>query len=136
MIGLDLFQHTVPLQLLRNLLSAREPVLALVVAGVLVHGAVGVHDVYDGQAMPLADLEVGGVVARCDLHSPGAELGVNGRVGDNRHHPLQNGNDHVLANVFCVAVIVGVNGDGCVSQQGLRPGGSDSDGAPLPSSKG
>ena len=48
------------------------------------HQAVLIDDGDLLEAMRAADLEVGGIVARCDLERPGAELGIDMLVRDHR----------------------------------------------------
>ena len=52
----------------------------------------------DRQAVPLADLEVGGVVAWRDLHRAGPERGIDGLVRDDLHATLDLGYEHLAAH--------------------------------------
>ncbi len=104
-----------------------QPVQAL-------EGAVGGDDrvlVHDGevrQVVALADLEVVRVVRRGHLDGAGAELRVDVLVRDDRdaaagERQLDLGADEVL-----VALVLGVDGDGRVTQHRLGAGGRDDDG--------
>ena len=61
------------------------------------------------EAVPLPDLEVEGVVRRRDLHGAGAELGIDGVVGDDGNLPFDNGHPDVATDGGSVAVVVGVD---------------------------
>ena len=67
-----------------------------------------------------ADLEVVGVVAGSDLQRPGAELGVDVLVGDDRQAAADQRQQAVAADQLAVAIVVGVDGDGGVGQHRLR----------------
>ena len=64
MVRLDVVQGAPSLKLLQDGLAGVAPLIPLVGPCLLVESAVQVHDVDGGQAMSLADLEVGRVVAR------------------------------------------------------------------------
>ena len=74
-----------------------------------------------------ADLEVGRVVAGRDLERAGAELGLDARVRDHRHGPLDVRDEHLLADRVAVALVVGMHGDGDVGEDRRRPHGRDRD---------
>ena len=97
------------------------------VAGVLVHPAVRTDHGQDLELVVAADLEVGRVVAGRDLERAGAELGLDARVGDHRHGPLDVGDEHLLADRVAVALVVGMDGDGDVGEDRRRPHGRDRD---------
>ena len=61
------------------------------------HPAVGADHADLLEAVPAADLEVVGVVAGGDLQRPGAELGVDVLVGDDRQAAADQRQDAVLA---------------------------------------
>ncbi len=69
--------------------------------------------------MARADLEVGGVVGGRDLEGAGAELGLDGLVGDDGNGPVDDGKHDVLADQPGEAGVVGVHGDGGVAEIGL-----------------
>ena len=73
------------------------------------------------EAVLAADLEVVGVVAGGDLQRPGAELGVDVLVGDDRQAAADQGQDAVLADEVAVALVAGIHGDGGVGEHRLRP---------------
>ena len=77
--------------------------------------------------MALADLEVVGVVRRCDLDAAGTELHVDVLVRDHRDLPVgQRELKHFPDNVL-VPLIVRVHGHGGIAEQGLRAGRRDLD---------
>ncbi len=57
------------------------------------------------EAVLAADLEVVGVVAGGDLQRPGAELGVDVLVGDDRQAAADQRQDAVLADQVAVALV-------------------------------
>ena len=67
-----------------------------------------------------ADLEVVGVVAGGDLQRPGAELGVDVLVGDDRQAAADQRQHAVLPDQVAVALVVRVDGDRGVGQHRLR----------------
>ncbi len=81
----------------------------------------GVDDDDLCQAVAVPDLEVHRVVGGSDLHRPGAELGVDGGIGNDRDLPAEQRQPHDLADGVAIAVVVGVNGDGGVAQHRLGP---------------
>ncbi len=101
-------------------LAALEAVQAGVWAGVLVHRGVGVEHVDDRQAVPLADLVVGRVVAGRDLERAGAELPIDVGVMDHRDRAVEDRHQAGLADQMPVALVVRVHGHGGVAQDGLR----------------
>ena len=58
----------------------------------------GRHDVDAGQVVPAADLEVGRVVRRRDLHRAGAERGIHGVVGDDGDQPVHERQPELAAD--------------------------------------
>ncbi len=74
-----------------------------------------------------ADLEVERIVARGDLERPGTEAGLHPLVGDDRHAALDNGDDGLLADDGCIALVAGVDGDSDVGENRRRPHGRDRD---------
>ena len=81
------------------------------------------------QAVPLADLEVELVVSRRDLERAGAELGIDGVVGDDRHQPLEAAQRQAdePSVVRLPAFIFGMHGDGDVGRDRLGPRRRDGD---------
>ena len=72
------------------------------------------------EPVPAADLEVVGVVAGGDLQRPGAELGVDVLVGDDRQAAADQRQHAVLADQVGVALVVGVDRDRGVGEHRLR----------------
>ena len=127
-MGLDAVQVALLLQVGDHPLAGLVAVQALIaVRRVLVDVRVLVEDVDLGQVVALADLEVVEVVRRRDLDGTRALFGVGPVVGDDGQAPVDQRQDHVLADHVLVAVVVRVHGDGGVAQHGLRPGGGDHD---------
>ena len=115
------------LELGDDLLAGELAALALEGTRVLVHGAVLVEQQDNRQVVPGTALVVGQVVAGRDLHAASAELHVHGLVGDHGDFAVHEGHPHGLAHQGLEALVVGVNGNTRVAQQGLGPGGSHGD---------
>ncbi len=77
------------------------------------------------EAVLAADLEVVGVVAGGDLQRPGAELGVDVLVGDDRQAAADQGQDAELADQVAVALVVGIHRDRRVGEHRLGTHGGD-----------
>lgn len=78
--------------------------------------------------MALADLEVVRVVCRGHLDGAGAEPWVDVVVGDDRDRAVGQRQLDVPADQVLVALVVGVDGDGGVTEHRLGAGGGDDDG--------
>ena len=78
-----------------------------------------------GKPVRTPDLEVHGVVPGSDLERAGAELGIDLVVRDDWHLPLDEGDDDLPADELAVALVVRVDGDGDVGEDGRRPHGGD-----------
>ena len=100
-------------------------------------GPVGAHDVDDLEVVAQADLPVVGIVRRSDLQETGgvAGLGVGAVgvghddvvVGDDRDHPIDDGQTHHRSDQLLGARIVRVEGDGGVAEHRLGAGGGHRD---------
>ena len=97
------------------------------VAGLRAHAAVRADHHRLRQAVVAPDLEVHRVVAGRDLHRTGAERGVDACVGDHGHAALDVRDGHLSADGAAVALVVGVHGDGDVSQDRGRTHRRDGD---------
>ena len=90
-VALHLFQQAQALQLGYDGLPGFKPLHPGKAAGRLGHVAV-LPDYRDyGQAVTLADFEVGHIVAGSHLQGPGAELGFNRRISDDGDSPIHDG---------------------------------------------
>ncbi len=87
-----------------------------------------VHDREHVEPVPLPDGEVVRVVGRGDLDRAGAELRVDVGVGDDRDAPVGQRQLDPLADEVGVARVVGVDGDGGVTEHRLDAGGGHDDG--------
>lgn len=87
-----------------------------------------VHDGEVRQTVALADLEVVGVVRRGHLDGAGAELRVDVLVGDDRDPASGERQFDLRADEVRVALVVGVDGDGRVTEHRLGAGRRDDDG--------
>ena len=91
-----------------------------VLAGGLVHATVLADHADLLEPVAAADLEVVDVVAGGDLQRPGAELGVDVGVGDDRQAAPDQRQHRELADQVRVTLVVGVHGDGGVGEHRLR----------------
>ena len=91
----------------------------------VVERGIRVHDVDQRQSVPLTDLVVVEVVRRRDLDAAAAEGGVHVGIADDGDFTRGQRQAHLPADQVPVALIIGMHGDGRVTQQGFRPGGGD-----------
>ena len=106
-----------------------KAVLPLIFAGVLVHYALVVDDLYLFEIVALADKEVVGIVRRGDLDAAGAELGVDHVVlndGDDASHERY---DDLFAYEVAVLLVARVYRDSAVSEDRLWARRHDDDAA-------
>jgi hypothetical protein len=89
------------------------------------HGGRGGHYVHRGDAVPLRDLEVVGVVRRGDLHRAAAELRVRVLVADHGDAAAGERQLHLAAQERGVPRVVRMHRDGGVAEHGLRTRGGD-----------
>ena len=127
MVVLNLFQRPFGLQVGHDGLAAGEAVQARILARQLIHHALGVHDLEDGQAVAPADLEVVGVVGRGDLQGAGAEVFFNIGVGQQGDFAARARQQQGGAMEGLVALVFRVHGHGDVAGDGLRAGGGHGD---------
>ena len=80
------------------------------------HIAVKADDIDDFQAVPLANLKVGNIVARGDFQGPGAELRFNGRIADDGNGPLHNRQHCLPAHIGGIAGILGMHRHAAVAE--------------------
>ncbi len=110
-----------------------DPLLGLLlrqtgqVAGVLVHAPVETDDGDLRQPMVAPDLEVDRIVAGRDLERTGPERRIHTGVGNDRHSPLDVGNDHLLADEVPVALVVRVHRHADVTENRRRSHSRDRD---------
>ena len=104
-----------------------EPVQAVEFGSGVGDSALGVHDRRHRQLMAHADLEVVGIVCRCDFDCARAELGIDVCVGDDDELAVDERVRQGLADQVAVALVVGVHGDRGVTQHRLDAGGGHHD---------
>ena len=121
-VGLGLDHQAGGLHVLPQPAAAFEPIQPGVGTGVFIHGCVRVEHADDRQAVALADLVVGRIVAGRDLERAGGEGWVDQCVMDHRDRPIEDRHQHRLTDQVTIALVVGVHGHGGVAQNGLRPG--------------
>ncbi len=86
-----------------------------------------IHHGQRGQVVALADLEVVRVVGGGDFDCASTEFGVDVLVGDDRDVPASEWQLDLTADEVAVAVVVGMHGDGGVTEHGFSAGGGDHD---------
>src|SRR5207237_2329653 len=91
-------------------------------AGGLSHPPLEPDDRADRQAVALSDLEVDWIVAGGDLDDSGAELRIDGLVGDDPHRdrPVDRRHLERLADVLGVPPVLGMHGQTRVAELRLR----------------
>ena len=126
-VGVRLYLYEIAelFELFHNCLAALITVHAAVFAGKLVHGAVLVHHLYDGQLMAKTHLEVVGVVRGRDLNAARAVLHVGMLVGDHGYGLVYYGQNYVFADIFLISLVIRVYGHGCIAEHGLGTGGGN-----------
>ena len=77
--------------------------------------------------MALADEVVVGIVAGRHFEGAGAELRVDVFVGDDGDLALKDGHEGGTADEMGVALVIGMDGDGGVAEDGFGAGGADFD---------
>ena len=122
-VRLDLFDQSAGLEILDQLLAAREAVQPLVGAGILVHDALVGHHIDLPEAVALPHLKVVGVVRGRNLHHAGSKLRIDIVVGNHRNLPVQDRQDDRFADQILVALVARVDRHGGVAQHRLRPRG-------------
>ena len=88
-----------------------------------VHRPIGLDHRQRPQAMAAADLEVHHRMAGGDLQNTRSELGIDRRIGDDRDHPVGEGDPDLLPHIAPVSFVVGMDGQGQVGDDSLRPRG-------------
>ncbi len=119
-VGLLFAERALGAEVLDDRLLRLGDGLALVVAGLVVHAAVGADHDDLREAELAAELEVFGVVAGGDLQRPGAELDVDVVVAVDRQAAPDQRQDRVLADQVAVALVGRVHGDRGVADHRLR----------------
>ena len=123
----DLHQQTEIGQILYHGLSCLIAVHAIILRSRAVDGRIIVQDRDLRQIVTLADLEVVRVVCRCDLYSTGSEGHIGMLIPDDRDLTIRKRKLHHLADHVLIARILRIDGDGGITEQGLRTGGCDLD---------
>jgi hypothetical protein len=126
-VWLFLDDQTGGAHILPQFFAALEAVETRIRPADLGHSGLPVEHREDGQAVALTDFVVVRVVAGGDFEGAGAELAIHIVIGDDGNLAAQNWHTHFAANVFLVARVVGMDGDGGIAQDGLGAGGGDGD---------
>ena len=130
-IVLHLFQQAQAVQFLGHGPAGIEPLPALVLAGRAGHVAVEADDVDDFQAVALANLKVGNVVAGGNLQGAGAEVHFDGLVAHDGDGPVHDGQQGILAHQVGIARVFGVHRHPGIAQHGLGASGGHGYIAPI-----
>ena len=124
LVRLDSLDESEFLQVGEDTRPCKRAVEAAVRGGhLIVERRVRVHDVDQGQAMTDAHLVIVEVVRRRDLDAAAAELRVDVGVADDGNVARRQRQVHAAADQMPIPFIIGMHGDGGVSQQSLRPRG-------------
>src|SRR5690606_27061367 len=125
-IRLDFFEQPLGLEIGNDALSrleAVEPAVGL--RRVLVDARLGVEDVDHRQIVPTANLEVVEVVRRGDLDRAGPLLRIGILIRNDRNLTPDQRQHHRLADEVLVAFVIGVNGNGRITEHRLWTGCSN-----------
>ena len=122
-IGLGLDEVALGLQIGHNGLAALVAVHALVLAAVLVDGAVVGDDADDLQVVAQAHLEVVGVMGGGHLHGTGTEADLAVLIAHDGDLAVHDGQDAGLADQMLELLVLGVDGHTGIAHHGFRTGG-------------
>src|SRR5258708_217096 len=88
-----------------------------------IHSTLVVNNWCDWQTKLLTELKVVHVMRRSDFHNAGAKLHIHTFIGDNIHADWteKTRNFERLANVFFIAFIIWIDGQGGVTELGFWP---------------
>ena len=118
-------QQTLRFKISQDLLPRLVAVQAGISAGGRIHVRRLIHHADRGQALPLAQSKIVGVVRRRHLHRAGAEVAAHPTVGhDGNLAPGQRQAQHLAVQVS-IALVVWMYRYGYVAQHGFRPRGGD-----------
>ena len=93
-----------------------------VLAGLFLHDAVFINNLYEFQIVVLAQGPVVMVMAGRDLEGAGAEGHVHVLVGNNGQPASQYGQDGCFAYEMGIALVIGMDADSRIAGDGLGPG--------------
>ena len=114
-----LFLHIGP-----ELFARRKAIQSGIRPSLGVKGRVRVHDVDHGQVVAQPDLIVIRIMARRHLERAGAKGRIDIGVGNHRNRPVKRRHQRCLAHQVTIALVVGVDGHGGITQDRLRPRGT------------
>ncbi len=107
--------------------AAGKPVQTRIRSADFGHFCLPVQHRKDRQSVALADGIVVGVVAGGDFQRPGAKLAGHIFIGDDRDLASQHRHDDFAPDEFFVALVIGMDRNGGIAQDGFRAGGGDRD---------
>ena len=116
---LDLDEGTLLFKILDDSLSRLVSVHAGILRVVIDYLCVIGQDVYNGQVMAQTDLEVVRVMRGGNLNDTGAEVYLDIIVGDNGYLAVNYGQDKRLADDILISLIVGIDRNGGIAEQGF-----------------
>ena len=127
-IVLDLFQEPQRVDVGDDALARFEAIKPAVGFGrVLVDPRVLVENVDLRQVVPLADLKVVEVVRRRNFHRAGALFGVGVFIRNDGYLTSDEWQQHCLSDEIFITLVVGMHGNGCVTEHRLGPRRCDDD---------
>lgn len=103
---------------LSRLVSVHAGILRIVIDYLCVIG----QDVYNGQVMAQTDLEVVRIMRGSYLNDTGTEVYLDIIIGDNGYLAVDYGQDERLADDILISLIIGVDGNSGIAEQGLGSG--------------
>ena len=120
-----LYKITLCLKICNQRLAAGVAIHALVLAGIGIHGGVVVHHLDLLQLVTLTYQEVIGVVRGGDLYATGTKADLHIVIGNNGDLSANHGQNEGLADEVLHILILGVHGNGGITEHGLGTGGGN-----------
>ena len=123
-IGLGLYKEALCLKIRNDSLSRLKAIHTCILAAVLLaDGGIIVEGFDNFKVMALADLEVVRVMGGGDLHAARSEIALHIFVRDHGDLSANEGQDQLFTNEVRIALVLGMHGNGSITQHGFRTGG-------------
>ena len=126
-IGLCLDQIPAGLEVLYDIFPTGVTVLALIGPAVFINNGVTIYDGDYFQVVALGHGKVIGVGRGGNLHRTGPEFPGDVVIRYDRYPFVHNGENHLFPDNVRIPLIVGIDGNGGISQHRLRTGGGHDD---------
>mmetsp|Transcript_4518 Transcript_4518/g.16509 ORF Transcript_4518/g.16509 Transcript_4518/m.16509 type:complete len:226 (-) Transcript_4518:1106-1783(-) len=124
-VWLDLNRHSCLLHVLPQLLTRLKPVQPLIFTSILVKRSVKVHDVDSRKRVLLANLVIVRIMSRSNLEASSSKLHVDVCIRDDRDLSVLERNFNLLSDELLVSLVLWVDTNCSISQDGLRSSSSN-----------